>query len=189
MIKIAFSGGPCTGKTTLIEALRSDFIEQNDVVFVPEAARRFFEKNPVPMSERMRYETQSQIQLLVAKLEREAGAENPELLLCDRSIFDSAIYVALGGDEGGAEKAFQNAEMSTGPYDRIYVLDPRDVIYQADKVRIEGDMERTRIHEAFVNIFSHYKINYTLLSGTLEQRMSQVTNDIKQIGYNHEPRN
>lgn len=48
-------------------------------------------------------------------------------------------------------------------------------------MRYEDDLQRMAIHQAFLDTFKLYGIEYTLLSGTLDDRVQQIKADIEQL--------
>lgn len=90
--KIAITGGPSGGKTTLIEALKKEFGQK--VKIVPEAASILY-KGGFPRvksydgyfhAQKAIYETQKELELLRIKT-------NPEqLIVCDRGSLDALAY-------------------------------------------------------------------------------------------------
>lgn len=101
MQKIPISGGPCTGKTTLIDALSEEF---PDAHFVSEPAERVIRREvdahiadplhaPVfPMTDYLSF-----LPLVVAESEELEAAipHSAELVFQDRSLIDNLGYAAL----------------------------------------------------------------------------------------------
>jgi predicted ATPase len=183
MIKAAFCGAPSTGKTTLLEALKHEYEPGEQYLYIPEAAREFFEKNHVPLGKRLAWSSQSQIQTLAFENEKVVWEANPqpELVFCDRTVLDAAAYMLFAGDEQASAKLYRRAQYHMDTYNKIYLPDPHDIPLQNDTVRYEDDLERMAIHQAFLDAFKLYDVEYVLLSGTLEDRVSQVKADIHQL--------
>lgn len=91
-IKIAITGGPSGGKTTLIEALKKELGQKCAVV--PEAASilyrggfpRYKETQAVMHAQKAIYYTQRELEDLICSL-----SQKP-LVVCDRGSLDSAAY-------------------------------------------------------------------------------------------------
>jgi len=91
-VKIAITGGPSGGKTTLIEALKKELGQKCAVV--PEAASilyrggfpRFKESLGVIHAQKAIYYTQKELEDMVCEL-----SQKP-LIVCDRGSLDSAAY-------------------------------------------------------------------------------------------------
>jgi len=110
--KIALTGGPCAGKTSVIEALKYEFGE--DVVIVPEVATQLI----VPLDEGgvgipgvdvewsqewqdnlQRKITEKQIEDETYQIQLADLRERPTVVICDRGVLDGAAYVEGGRDE------------------------------------------------------------------------------------------
>ncbi|MGZ3768971.1 MAG: ATP/GTP-binding protein [Bdellovibrio sp.] len=91
-VKIAVTGGPSGGKTTLIEALKKDLGQKCAVV--PEAASilyrggfpRYKEAQAVVHAQKAIYYTQRELEDLICSV-----SQKP-LIVCDRGSLDSAAY-------------------------------------------------------------------------------------------------
>jgi predicted ATPase len=170
--KIAFVGTSGTGKTTLCEALAAD----PGVVIVPEAARQYFSENEVTPEERYSGEVQGAIQQLVVENEQMAlfkfGAT--KRYICDRSVLDAVIYAQFGGDLAAADRMLDYARSHIHTYTKLVLLDPRDIPYLPDPIRIETAETRMIIHDLFLRGLESERIPYELLSGPVGVRLEQV---------------
>src|SRR5476651_750317 len=95
--KIALVGTSSVGKTTVLEHLKRRYVKDPTVVFVEEAARKFFGDNPnvaYPFFEH----SQRQVQSLALQNEEVAHLGNPRVIICDRSVIDAVAYVRAQGD-------------------------------------------------------------------------------------------
>lgn len=169
--KVALIGTSCVGKTSVIEDLKSYYRENPTVIFIPEAARAFFEDTPT--SDRFSAETQKQIQQRAINNEK-AGHANGTILVCDRSAFDAAAYTLANGDMPGATELVEHIKDWIPTYTILVLLDPKDVPYYKDDIRTEDESYRQTIHNAFVQLLEMHKIPHIVLSGTLEQRVNKV---------------
>lgn len=172
--KIAFVGTACAGKTTLLEDLRTEYENDPGVAFVEEAARKFFEDNPVPIELRFVLDTQFSLLELIMANEITAEEGGAHTIICDRSVIDAPAYVSAGGDQSGSQKMYEKVRDWLPTYTKFYLLDPDDVPYVNDDVRIETLEVRQQIHEAYLGFFALHDIGYELLSGNQEQRLEIV---------------
>ncbi len=126
-----FTGVPCSGKSTTLNALKSLGYK-----CVPEAARDHIEKELAKghtLAEIRRDEGAFQIELIKIKLAIESGLLPQEVIFLDRAIPDSISYLKIAGlDPGPAIKAAQ-----TFHYNHVFIFDP--LPFQADGVRTEND--------------------------------------------------
>jgi predicted ATPase len=107
MKKIVLTGGPCSGKTTVLQALKEEFYDQ--IMIVPEVATILLEGGfPIPgkhleWSEDWQAAFQSAILPLQKSMEDAyaimAADNSCELIVCDRGVLDGAAYTPGGVDE------------------------------------------------------------------------------------------
>ncbi len=109
--KIVLTGGPCGGKSTIINALRNKL--RNQIIIVPEAATILFGGHPVggfPVPNKdICWSTKWQACFQAAVTHTAIGLEdtwelkatrdNIKLLICDRGILDGAAYTHGGLEE------------------------------------------------------------------------------------------
>jgi predicted ATPase len=100
-VKIVLTGGPCGGKTTVMDHLKENL--KSRAVFVPETATRLFEEGLLPQNSRVEEwggEFQGRILLLQDAAEAQAEKQARELyahfVICDRGALDGAAYVVGG---------------------------------------------------------------------------------------------
>lgn len=173
--KFALVGATCTGKTSIINHLKEKYKNNPKIVFVEEGARAYFAANP-NIIDRGAWEVQTGIRDYVFNNERKAGEKSPTILVCDRSIIDSAVYMEAHGDSQGAEELFKSIIKWVPTYNKILMLDPAEVPYKVDEIRTEGEDFRNHVHDTFVNFFERNNIKYEKVSGTLQERIQYVEN-------------
>lgn len=106
MKKIVLTGGPCSGKTTVLRALRDEFA---GIIIVPEVATLLLEGGfPVPgkhlpWSEEWQASFQAAVLPLQHSLEDThrlmAVGNGCQLVICDRGVLDGAAYTPGGVPE------------------------------------------------------------------------------------------
>lgn len=142
-IKIAITGGPSGGKTTLIEALKKDLGQK--VVLVPEAASIIYKGGfPRIKSPSATYHTQRAIFFLQRELEAlgEDLASELQIIVCDRGSLDGLAYWPY------EESTFFTSLLTTkeaelARYDWIIHLDTADVSHYdtTNPIRTESFQE------------------------------------------------
>lgn len=172
-VKVAFVGTSCVGKTTLLEEFGRRFADDQRVLIVPEAARIFFITNPT-ITERFGKNAQEQVQSLALQQEQDAHEVGARVILCDRSVVDSVVYVRAHGDKEGAAELLDKVSFWLPTYNKFLLLDPNDVPYKTDDVRQENEEVRQAFHNAYLEFFKETAIPFELLSGSLEERISRV---------------
>lgn len=174
VIKVALIGSLSVGKSTLWRSLRKSYGENPQLGFVPEAARDFFRRNPQYLEDRFSIATQRRIQNLVYSREQRALLKDPRVIICDRSILDACVYVRADGNKEGANELFERISFWLPTYHTLYLLDPTNVPFKQDRIRTEDATTRERIHLTYLDFLSENRIPFTLLSGSLQERISQV---------------
>lgn len=180
LAKIALVGASCTGKTSLFDTYRQQYAGQSPrVTFVSEAAREYFQTHSLP--DRFTQEVQRDIQLLMLKNEEAAPKENCDIILCDSSTIDPAIYTLAFGDSEGAEALISQINFWLPTYTKFLLLNPADVPFENDEVRNESEKDRENIHQTFIKLFTEKNIPYEVLSGSLEERVAKLHEYIVKI--------
>ncbi len=173
--KIALVGTSCVGKSEVWKYFKEQPANSPQIVFVDEAAREYFAKNPnIPETERFSAQHQGAIQELQMENEQAAHKSGVEIILCDRSVLDAVVYVRGHGDRKGSDSLLKRVQHWIPTYHTIFLLDPKDVPYVQDNIRQETPEIRQRNHDAFVELFSEAQIPHEMISGTLEQRIKKV---------------
>jgi hypothetical protein len=177
VVKVAFVGTSCIGKSSLLDACREEL--GDDALFVSEAAREWFSLHP-NTTDRFGVAAQGKVQALALQKEKDAhelAASQPgrlPIILCDRSVLDAPVYVYSQGDETGAQELLNRVRSWLPTYSKILLLDPVDVAYSPDDIRAEDEATRQLFHGAFLDFFDANDVDYQLLSGTLTDRLGQV---------------
>ena len=130
MKKIVLTGGPCSGKTTTLAALRQEFGE--NIMVVPEVATMLLSSGfPVPgrdcdWSQEWQDVFQSAIVALQQSMETAyflvAKAKGIKMLVCDRGLLDGAAYTPGGLQEFCAKHGVDENE-ALASYDEVIHLE------------------------------------------------------------------
>lgn len=175
--KFAFVGAGGVGKTTIIDALKNIHANDQSVVFVEEAARLYFRKNP-NISDRFSVGPQGKIQALALEKEQLAHAQYPKLIFTDRAVIDAVVYTRANGDKEGAEQLLKGIDYWLPTYNKFFLPSPDGIPFVNDTERKEEEAVRTRLHSEFVAFFVQTGLPVTVLIGTLNQRIKQVLAEI-----------
>lgn len=169
--KFAFVGTTCSGKTTLFNFYHKRFLKDPRYSFVPEAAREYILTNT--NTSRTHLEHSQAIQQLILEKELTAHQTNPEVIICDRSVLDSAIWVManVGKDQGN--EMIDKMSFWIPSYNFI-LLNPEDTLYKTDHVRKENPEMRMIIHQNFLQTFIDRHIPYHFVKGSVEERVQQI---------------
>lgn len=172
---IVITGGPGTGKTTIIDAL----IEQGYACF-PEISRQvtleakkqgieqLFLEKPLLFSELLLEGRRKQHQ--------QACEDIAELVFLDRGIPDILAYMHYIGD---SYPAFFDQACKEHSYSKIFVLPPWEEIYESDEARYEN-FEQAKL--IFAHLLETYqKYGYELIEvprGTVEERIQFILSQL-----------
>ena len=177
-IKVVFTGGPCTGKTTLINALAS-----KGYYVIREAATAVIEEeqkngNMTPWSNLDQFQLK-----IVAKQEEFLDlalklSHHKELIFFDRACIDSFTYCKLNNQIVPEELT---KLLNKVRYDYIFLLDFIKT-YSSSAIRHEGIEEARRIHNLLSDVYKSlgYEV-ITVPALTVDERVEFVLNKLRQI--------
>lgn len=174
--KIVITGGPGTGKSTLINALIKrgyNCIEEISRQVTLEAQKegidQLFLSNSLLFSERLLNGRKKQF--------KDADKFADQILFFDRGLPDVLAYMDYIGDR--YPKYFIEA-CQTNLYDAVFVLKPWKSIYTIDNERYENFEQAEKIHDYLVNTYQKY--HYDLIDvpfDTVENRTDFILNTLK----------
>jgi NadR type nicotinamide-nucleotide adenylyltransferase len=162
VLRVAILGAESSGKSTLAQALA----ERYQTLWVPEYLREFVEvSGRVPNEE-------DQYGIARTQREREDAAARAatRFLFCDTTPMMTAIYSRWYWGRVDDGLAVLDA---THPYQLTVVTAP-DGPWMPDGLQRESPEVRQRVHEQLLAVLDERKINYTLVAGSLDERLAQV---------------
>lgn len=177
------TGGPCVGKTSLVESLQSigyscfpEIIREFTAQEAGKKDQEQLQSNPIVFAEDSLSFNQ---QLLKGRLKqyREAGAATGTYVFFDRGLPDVLAYMDYFDQGYGA--AFTDVCQSH-PYDQVFVLPPWEAIYARDAGRFETFEQAERIHEHLVERYRYFGHVVTLVPrDTVTARMEFILEHLK----------
>ena len=173
--KIALIGGPSSGKTTLINALKSDgyyCMEEISRQITLDAQEKgidqLFLEDPLLFSEKLLLGRRNQF--------TEAESINQDLVFFDRGLPDVVAYLDYLGNS--YPKSFKTI-CSEHKYDYIFILKPWKAIYEQDNERYETFEQAIEIHKFLLK--SYLEFGYTIQDtpfGTVKERINFIINHL-----------
>ena len=174
--KIVITGGPGTGKSTLINELIKrghTCLEEISRQIILDAKKKgidqLFLTEPLLFSELLLKGRQQQFD--------DANKLQSELIFFDRGLPDVLAYMNFIGDKYppsftlSCEKAM---------YDTVFILKPWESIYTSDNERYESFEQALEIHDQLLSIYQQF--NYQLIDvpfGTVENRTNFILKALK----------
>ena len=150
--RIVITGGPSTGKTSIINELISrgftcleEISRQVTLEARAQGVEQLFLTDPLLFSQK----------LLDGRVQqhREAVHLNEEIVFLDRGIPDVIAYMDYIGDP--YPEHFTEA-CKTHQYDKVFILKPWQAIYQSDSERYENFNQALQIHEHLLRTYGKY---------------------------------
>lgn len=175
MKRIVITGGPSTGKTSIINT-----IEANGYACMPEISRQItlnarnkgveqlFLTDPILFSEK----------LLEGRIQQFTKAKNLEkdIVFYDRGIPDILAY--LNGTDTDYKPHFTDAG-NLYIYDTVFILPPWKEIHTQDNERYEDFEEAIRIHGLLENTYKYFNYSpVTVPTGTVGDRSRFILNTL-----------
>ncbi|UKM63483.1 ATP-binding protein [Flavobacteriaceae bacterium GSB9] len=174
--KIVITGGPGTGKSTLINNLihrGHSCLEEISRQIILEAQKKgteqLFLTEPLLFSELLLRGRQKQY--------FESELYKNETIFFDRGIPDILAYMDFIGDN--YPKKFVEA-CKNSRYDKVFILKPWRAIYTSDNERYESFEQAMQIHDQLVNTYQNF--DYDLVDvpfDTVENRTDFILNAVK----------
>ncbi|MDX1471698.1 MAG: ATP-binding protein [Flavobacteriaceae bacterium] len=173
--KIIITGGPGTGKTSIITRLKEDgyfcFEEISRQITLDarkEGTEQLFLTDPILFSER----------LLEGRIKQydEASKSPQNFVFLDRGIPDVLAYLKYSGTDYPIK--FEQA-CNDYRYDKIFVLAPWQEIFESDNERYEDFDQAEQIHQYLLHTYEDF--NYKLWDvpfGSVEKRTQFILNAI-----------
>jgi predicted ATPase len=173
--KIIITGGPSTGKSSLINNLKNKGFRCMDEIsreIIVEARNKgiehLFISSPIQFSEIL-------LEKRVAQF-YQAEKHVEEFVFFDRGIIDIIAYLNFSKTEHSIDF---NSLLKDIQYDQIFICTPWKTIHKTDNERYESFEEATEIHNKLME--SYQKEGYAVIEipfGTVEERTNFIVNSV-----------
>ncbi len=191
MWKFVITGGPCGGKTSVIDELKQEF--GNKVIFVPEVATQLLNVFPVPNRDvSLSHKWLKSFQVAVYHTQKQAEQswlERPEVvMICDRGLMDGAAY--LGHKQAFCDLVGDTEENMLSQYNWVFHLESLAVNclgeylrhFTSNPNRYESVEEAQQIDLALKQAWSGHPI-HDILPG--QKSIAEKTAYIKEVIGDH----
>jgi len=155
-MKIVISGGPCSGKTSVVKKF-----EEKGYSALPEPARVLGEELRIRFSSEITGERRFKINNLVFEkyLEQEAQIPKNKIIILDTGMPDNIPYYFLYCS--GMKIPEKYLKACKNRYDKVFMLEPLNS-YQTDGVRGKNEKEASTIYQMKNKIYR--ELGYTIIS-------------------------
>lgn len=163
--RIALLGGESSGKSTLAAALAATTNSE----WVPEYGREMYDKR----NSKLNYEDMLTIAHTQINTERERSLYSIEkYLFCDTTPLTTMLY---------SEQLFGRVsptlrKLAQRKYHKIYLCDP-NIDFEQDGTRRDSAFRNVG-HEWYIKYLTANHIEYTIVAGTVDERVAFITNDL-----------
>lgn len=143
------TGGPCTGKTTVINLL-----SERGYKTTIEHARHYIDTQKIQgktVEEIKENKKQFQLGVLNMQIEQEAGLKLDDVVFLDRALPDAMAYYQFLGLEYD-DRLIEQCNMYC--YSKIFILDRLPLIN--DYARLEDEQEQIRIHNLIIQVYESF---------------------------------
>lgn len=181
--KIVVTGGPSTGKTSVIEQLESlgnhclhEVIRSMTLKAKSEGKKVEMISNPIiSVEDPMKFN----LKILNARIEQYkfATQSQEKIIFFDRGTPDVLAYMDCFGQTYGHEFKETCATMR---YDHIFLMPPWREIHVNDSGRFESFEESLRIYDCLKQTYERFSYGVTIVPlGTVDERIDFILNHLK----------
>ena len=166
MRKILITGGPGTGKTSLVNELKNngylcseEIVRDLTIKKRDEGVDQYFLTDPLVFS----------IKLFNLRLKEYSKSFNSNLIIYDRGPIDVLAYLNFKSIEIPKDLINDSKKIN---YEYSFILNPWRDIYTQDSVRYESYEECVIIHELLIKEYEKFKIKLIVVpNGTIFERV------------------
>ena len=172
-MRIVIAGSHGTGKTTLAKALA----ERLNLNYIPDIVR----EEAAPKGFTINENTPMEVQMWLVSRQWELEKTTPESWIADKSLFDYFIYGGLVLEDKNVKEVIKDIVRRNAKYDFVFYL-PIEFPMERDGLRSPDSKFHEKIDRRFKECLAEFGVKYTVLSGSVEERVNQAVNCIKKGG-------
>ncbi len=176
--KIVITGGPGSGKTTLINTLQKqgfsclpEISRQITLEAQQQGIEQLFLEDPILFSKK----------LLEGRLAQYNDAKNhlPPFLFFDRGLPDVTAYMNFFNT---SYPQYFSKTCKENKYDAVFILPPWKEIYKQDNERYETYEEAVKIHDYLLKEYNKYNYEvFDVAPGTVEKRIHYIITKLNEL--------
>lgn len=175
MNKILITGGPGTGKTTLVDELRKkgyvcseEIVRNLTLKKRKEGFDQYFLTDPLDFSKK----------LFNQRLSQYNKDYNSDLVIYDRGPIDVLAYLNFKSIEIPKDLIIKSKKIA---YQYAFILNPWKDIYSQDEVRYESFEECRLIHNFLINEYKKFKIKLiSVPNGKISDRVNFIKSQLNE---------
>ena len=161
-LKIAFTGPESSGKTTMAELIA----EAYSTTFIPECAREFLKDKTTYTLVDLDEIAKKQVEL--------CKASKNTLVISDTEM---AVMLIWSQEKFKEVSPTIQSYWEAQDFDHLFLCAP-DIPWEADKLR-ENPLDRERLFQLYEVVLENSKKPFTILKGTIEQRIIACKKQMK----------
>jgi len=170
-IKIAFSGAPGVGKSTVVNELAKKIPANLTTAIVTDVARTLV-KGGVKINGESEYEDYLAFLAVRFKDMLQATAD---VMFYERTLLDVLVFMQLNGHASGwLEKLTRELVQWQLSQFTIYFYIPIEFNAQNDGVRIADPAVNRKVDEITLRLLKEYRPDFVTLTGSVEERVGQA---------------
>lgn len=181
--KIVITGGPSTGKTSVINAL-----EKKGHLCLHEVIRSFtsieqekndfkeFKTNPIVSVDDPMAFNQKVLDARLAQYQKALNSDQ-ELVFFDRGVHDVLAYMYCFNQEYGQDFIVPSENTK---YDAVFIMPPWPAIFTSDSERFETYEEGLKVHDSLVHMYEKFGYEVVLVpKESVENRVAFIESYLK----------
>ena len=181
-IQVVITGGPGTGKTSVINLLKKKYPVMKESARLVLARNKLFKDKDAKQASGKKF--QEAIWDLEIKHYAQGLLKKERVVFYDRGFFDGFAYCQLSHLHNLHEQVMQGEHIA---YDYVFLLDPLPKKYYTnDAKRKESYKEGLAIHQLIASMYRKY--GYRLIRvpfATVEQRTAFILKKLQNAPHNH----